>query len=469
MAKQRNAWTELGKILGMGCLILLPVVLLCVYTAKEMMRYGDDETAYYLWNRDVTEDGNTRYYETLILGDSSANAAYLPELLSEGTVNLALGGTTPAENYYVLKNWLAHHDAPRTVYLSFMDYHMLYDNMFYERTVYSHLLTPAQERELLKEARACGEENIALEDAEMRLLSYDLSLPSRYLPALLNAGFNERYDGNKANYDAVALHRGAYIGLTTDMYHDTDPNIYESYTVNELFDRYYRRILELCEEHGITARILSLPKTGNSVLTSEYRTARDSYYRDLVSGYEHAMYDALTDTAATRYFHDWEHFNLYGAAHWSKTIRQRYPDDFSEEPVSEQTKQGLLAYMNTAKDAAGLLMFADGTTYAAVAVTSLDLDLLDGFRDTGLRTEGKKVYVQRGADISVTVQEASREENGFCIWTEPDGSNAIVSGETVYAAEIEPFADLTLLIVDTETHMPYVRNLMYYGDGLLGN
>ena len=469
MTEKRNTWSELGKILGMGLLVLLPVIFLCVYTATQMMRFGDDETAYYLWNKDITAQKDSRYYETLILGDSSANAAYLPELLSEGTINLALGGTTAAENYYVLENWLASHDAPRTVYLSFMDYHMAYDNMFYERTVYSHLLKPSQERELVKEAIACGEENIAVEDASLRLLSYDLSLPNQYLPALLNAGFNGRLAGNQANYDSIALHRGAYIGLTADMYHDTDPNIYESYTVNELFDRYLRRILSLCEERGIAVRIISLPKTGNSVLTDAYRDARDGYYRELVSGYENALYDARTDTAPTRYFHDWEHFNLYGAAYWSKLIRARYPQDFTEEPISEQTKQGLLAYMNIAQDASGLLSFADGKTYAAAAVTSKDLNLLDGFADTGYTVEGKKLYVQKGADISVTVQEASDAENGFCIWTEPDGANAIVSGENVYAAEIEPYADLTLIIVDTETHQPLVRNYMYYGDGLLGH
>ena len=469
MEKKTTVITELIKVIGMGLLAALPVFFLWYFTASSPMAYGDDELAYYLWNRDITQAPQDRYYETVILGDSSANAAYLPEYLSEGTINLALGGTTVIENYYVLSNWLETHEAPKTVYVSFMDYHMLYDNMFYERTVYSHLLRPEQEREILNEAIVCGEENIAVPDARTRLFCYDRCLPNYYLPALLNSGFNGRLESNRKNYDAIALHRGAYIGLTADMYHDTDPNVYDSYAVSELFDRYYRRLLALCADHSIRLRIVSLPKTGNSVLTEEYRNSRDDYYRELVSQYDNAFYDARTDTLPTRCFHDWEHVNLYGAAEWSRRIKQRYPEDFTDEPVSDGTKQGMLAYLDLASDAAGLLSLCDGKTYAAAAVTDRELELLSGFTDTGLQTEGRKVYVQNGADISVHVQEAASEANGFCIWTEPDGENAIVSRETVYPIVIDPYADLTLIIVDTSSHQPFVRNYMYSGDGLLGH
>ncbi len=469
METKRNGFVELIKIIGMGILVFLPLVFLCFYTASQQMAYGDDELSYYLWNRNVTAVPSDREYTTLILGDSSANAAYLPEMLSEGTVSLALGGTTVIENYYVLSNWLDTHAAPECIYVSFMDYHMIYDNMFYERTVYAHLLTPAQEREILEQARIHGEENIAVPDAELKLFQYDNWLPNIYLPSLLNAGFNGRRASNQANYDSIALHRGAYIGLTTDMYHDTDPNVYDSYPVNPIFDVYYRKLLDLCQEQGIKIRIVSLPKTGNSVLSDAYRSARDGYYEELVSGYDNASYEAFQDTLPTKLFHDWEHTNLYGAAEWSKIIRTRFPEDFPEEPVTDASKQGIRAYMDLAEDAGGLLSLCDGTTFAAVAVTSENLKLLSGFEDTGLTVKDRSVYVQNGADLTVRVQEENPDPNGFCIWSEPDGTNAIVSHGTVYSIVIDAYADLTLLIVDTKTHQPLVRNYMYSGDGLLGH
>ncbi len=79
--KKTTSWTtELGKILGMGLIVLLPVFFLCLYIRYFPMNYGDDELSYYRWNKDITNNPDTPYYSTLILGDSSANAAYLPEL-----------------------------------------------------------------------------------------------------------------------------------------------------------------------------------------------------------------------------------------------------------------------------------------------------------------------------------------------------------------------------------------------------
>ena len=466
---KRHWYTELAKVIIMAAATALPVILLTGFTARNPLSYGDDELAYYLWNRDVCEAKDTRYYSALILGDSSANAAYLPEYLSEGTMNLSLGGTTAAENYYVLVNWLENHEAPKTVFLSFMDYHMLYDNMFYERTVYSHLLKPEQEREILQAAETYGEENIACENARLKLFEYDHWLPNYYLPALLNAGFTGRRESNQIAYDSINLHRGAYIGLTPDLYSDTDANIYDSYSVNPFFDYYYRKILDLCKEHAIHAVIVSLPKTGNSVLLDSFRSARDGYYEALCAEYPTASYEAEVDTLPTWMFHDWEHVNLYGAITWSNHMRQTHPEAFPSEPASETTRQGIMGYMNTAETAEGLLLAGDERYYASIAITDRNLSLLEGFEDTGLTVKDRHVYVRKGADLSVTVQEANEAANGLCIWTEPDGSNSIVSHGTVYSIVIDPFADLTLLLIDKETHMPYVRNYMRYGDGLIGH
>ena len=473
-AGKKHWFPELLKILVMGALVTVPLVLICLYTKYYPMNYGDDEMPYYLWNRSITESSDPeRVFHTVILGDSSANAAYLPEALSEDTINLSLGGTTPAENYYVLANWLKNHEVPETVYLSFMDYHMVYDNMFYDRTVYSHLLTKEQEKEILHAAEEYGEENIAIADAEKELFFYEWYLPNKYLPALLNGGFNERKEANQKSYDSIRMHRGAYIGLTVDCYSDTDPNEYSSYPVNPFFDYYYRRILDLCQDKGITVRIVSLPKTGNSVLSGSFRNQRDGYYEGLCEAYDNVTYFNAIDTMPVKYFHDWEHFNLYGGWAFSDLLKQYFPEDFRTDEWSEATKAAVLDYMNRAEDAAGLCAFADGHAFTAVAISNQKLALFEegsGFEDTGLVVEAKNVWLKQPADVSITVQEANTDPNGFCIWTEPDESNSIVSGSDVYSIVIDPFADLTVLILDTSTHQPLlVRNYMYRGDELHGH
>ena len=69
MEKKHSATKEAWKIIGMAAVIALPVVFLCLYIRFFPMNYGDDELPYYLWNKEVTQQEDTRYYSTLILGD----------------------------------------------------------------------------------------------------------------------------------------------------------------------------------------------------------------------------------------------------------------------------------------------------------------------------------------------------------------------------------------------------------------
>ena len=470
MKKTENGWIELIKIIVMAVIVFLPVVFLCLFIRNHTMDYSDGETPYYFWNRDFTHTKQDQYFSTLILGDSAANAAYLPEAMSEGTVNLSLGGTTIVENYYVLQDWLSCHEAPRTVYLSFMDYHLIYDNMFYERTVYSHRLTLEQEKEILKHAREAEDENIAVSDADLRLLEYNWYLPKYYLPALLNAGFTERRAENEEHYNDINLHRGAYIGLTAEMYADTDQNTYDSYLVNPLYDRYYRMFLQLCQEKGIQVRIVSLPKTGNSVLTPEYHDQRDGYYSSLVSDYDNAMYFCEVDACDGRYFLDWEHFNVYGGWMWSNYIRSRFPEDFDDEPMKWETLAGIFDYMKLAKDPDLLVDFASGKEIAVIAVTANDYQLLEKFWDTEKEISGKRVYIENGVEVNFMVNEIDGDINTVALIANEDGTHAIYLHGEYYPVKIDPYADLTLIFINTNDFTPaLIRNYLRTGEGLVGN
>ena len=103
---------------------MIPMIATCLYARSNLMAFGDNELPYYLWNKDFCSTPHDSQYDVIILGDSVANSAYMPEILSDHTVNLSIGGTTPMEAYYILKEWLHHNKAPKTVYMSFMDFHL---------------------------------------------------------------------------------------------------------------------------------------------------------------------------------------------------------------------------------------------------------------------------------------------------------------------------------------------------------
>ena len=453
----------------MAVIVSLPVLFLCLYLRNNPMNYSDGEAPYYFWNKDITQKPADRYYSTLIFGDSAANAAYLPEAMSEGTLNLSLGGTTILENYYVLQDWLAHQEAPKTIYISFMDYHLVYDNMFYERTVYAHRLSYEQEQELLKAAQEYQDENIAVDDADLKLCEYNYYLPKYYLPALLNGGFSERREENEKHYAKINLHRGAYIGLSNEMYTDTDQNTYSEYYVNPLYEQYYRAFLDLCRENGIQVRIISLPKTGNSVLTNAFHEQRDGFYRDLVSGYENAMYFDEVDVCDGRYFLDWEHFNVYGGWMWSNFIRNRFPEDFDAEPVSPETLAGIGDYLKLAKEPDLMVPFANGTDLYTIAITNRTDSMLEQFQDTEQLIDGRHVYLQNGVEKQLLVNEMDGNPDTIVLSSNEDGTYAICLNGEWYPITIDPYADLTFVFINEQDHTIFsIRNFANAGTGLVG-
>ena len=469
MSKKSNTMRELVKILAAMPAVVLPVVLVWGYIAFFPMHYSDGETPYYFWNRDISLTPSKKEYSTVILGDSTANAAYLPEVLSEDTINLSLGGTTPVENYYVLQDWLSMHANPRVVYLSFMDYHLIYDNMFYERTVYSHRLRDSQEREILAEARECLDENIAVSDAEEKLVEYHLYSPRLYLPALLNAGFSQRKSQNEETYKAVDFHRGAYIGLTSQMYMDTDPNIYDSYPVNPLYDRYYHKILDLCKEKGIQVRIVSLPKTGNSVLQNSFRNSRDGYYRGLEETYENVTYVSAVDTMDNRYFLDWEHLNIYGSWAFSALLKSAFPNDFSKEPLSDDTVIGQLEYLKLMKEPDLLCQSITGKEFSAVLISEdKALAAKAGAKDTGTMMNRKHIFLRSEVLHGASFNENDGKDDTIAIVNNEDGTTALRLKDQWYPAAIDDYAGATLILIShRDNNVVEVRNYLSNGTGYL--
>ena len=124
---------NLLKLTAKCFLVCLPMIAVTVYLRWQPFNYMDGEAPYYIWNRDQARQGSETYYETIILGDSVANSAFLPEVLSDGTINMALGGMTPVESYYVLEEWMDSHPAPKACYIAYQDIHLQQDECFWPR------------------------------------------------------------------------------------------------------------------------------------------------------------------------------------------------------------------------------------------------------------------------------------------------------------------------------------------------
>ena len=311
-------------------LVLLPLVCIVTYIKMSLLSFADLEIPNYLWNKRFCGITQEKNYDTVILGDSGANAAYMPEVLSSATINLSLGGTTPAENYYVMKNYLKNNSAPKDVFVSFIDFHMATSDCFWTRTMYSHLLSPEQNWEILQRAKTLREKSIATNSANVDFVSYGVYLPNKYITSLTNASINQRLEGNKLAYNKDSLHRGRYIAVGNNE-GKFDSVTYSEFLVAPLFDYYYRELIKMCLEKGIRVHLVKLPLPESAEFAESYIQDFSNYYSALQNDYPTVTVDWLKDKYASSCFVDTSHMNTHGAFQFSRQLRAEYPDAFQSE------------------------------------------------------------------------------------------------------------------------------------------
>lgn len=327
------------KILGLamkGICVMLPMIMIWAYTWMNPLGFMTDGTPFDLWNKEKTNTKQEKYYEAVFLGDSTANAAYVPEVLSDASINLSLGSITPMEAYYILQDWMEHNEAPKTCYISFLDYHMKDTGTFWIRTMYTHRFRMDQNLEMLKEILKYGEgTSIETDHYVTDFIAYELRLPNKYITSLMNAGFNQRYEENIKARALSALHGGRYIARGTQEYETSKTIKFKNFEVHPLFDRYYRRLIELCMEHDIQVRLVKLPLPENEKFTENYKEEFGNYYDRLKEDYPDITVDWIP-TYKQEYFADRNHVNSHGALRFSREMKARYPEDFTAELTPSQ-------------------------------------------------------------------------------------------------------------------------------------
>lgn len=356
---------DVCKLAAKGFCVLLPMVGICIYTWVCPLAFMDEEAPYYMWNKKTANTAQEKTYDTVILGDSVANAAYVPEILSDTTINLALGGTTPVESYYVLRDWLDNNQAPEVCYISFMDHHLYEEDCFWKRIMYSHRFKTGQVAEILKKAVQHNEDSIIHENFMMDFISYGLRLPNKYITSLMNAGFNQRYEENTAGLQLTELHRGRYI--VRSLWEGTVPEgiVFSEFRVAPMFDEYYRKTIQLCLENRIQVRIVKLPLPEGEEFTEEYIREFNEYYGTLKNSFPGITVDWFP-SYEKKGFCDAAHMNSYGALQFSKEIRALYNDDFEDAELSPGQVNGINNYIMEENDIEQIMAWIAGNKYSLI-------------------------------------------------------------------------------------------------------
>ncbi len=368
-----------GKLVVLLTLALffLPVIAVKVYIVKYPLRWTNRDGVAFLWARNIKRKKQT-HYRTVILGDSSTNAAFVPELLGEDVINLAVENMAPSDIYWFFREYLSRNEiGVETVYIDFYARHFWSGNTLGGITSQLDFHDVCDELEYLVSLRKFKDEDW--------FSAYNKWLDARfgiapYCPYLKNIG-SQRREQNKKTMQQQGFHRGSEVTRTVkEFYPDNATRNLFYYSVQEhkwlhfapspLQDFYYRKLLELCIERNIKIRIQVLPISLEHY-GSAYWDEFQAYHSEILAGYDNWTLDTSPELAAAtpnRYsvgdFADDHHFNNHGSLKFCRMIRERYPEDFAEGavmPVSDNTLAGLEDYLCMENRADMILQWIQGT------------------------------------------------------------------------------------------------------------
>ncbi|MCQ2519717.1 MAG: hypothetical protein MJ107_04195, partial [Lachnospiraceae bacterium] len=315
------------KLVLKSIIVMLPFIAVILYIHTRPMRFMDDEYPFWQQHEDFIKE-DTNYWDIIVLGDSRANDAFVPDYLSYDLYNLALGGASPVEMYYTMQTYLSTHEAPSTVFIAFGDTHIAYKNQanyveFWERTMYYHYLNTHQEIDFFKTVNGMDEHTILSDDYISRWIEYRFRLPKNYLPALIKSGLDNRYEGNTEKYERSINNRGRYItpngggdaGVTTEA-------TYEEFDYNPIIDLYFRKLIDLLVDNDINIYIERVPFNQASYdnMKPIVREKIEQYYQNLQEDYPSIPMRTGVFCYGNECFGDSNHVNDYGARIYCKYI-----------------------------------------------------------------------------------------------------------------------------------------------------
>lgn len=314
-------------ITGTLASLILIIYLLALFLPEE--RYMDDEYPYWIQQRDyITANGTTQ--EILLLGDSRTKMGILATELGENTYNLSLGGGAPVEMYYTLETYLKHHPTPKAVFIIFGPTHYTQMASYAGRNLYFHYFDDITIEAVNKIVYEMDGKDFSPE-AKM----YKYRLPNVYMRPILGSLIKPRTRENRAIYERTSKEKGR-------LFHKNDHKERKTVYTPESRDKgfiplksltfFTEEIIQLCQKNNIPVFVEQMPmgnpgyrKLKENGYFSDYKTYLKTFQDKfgIPVNYDVPLYEA-------RYFQDDSHLNVKGAQKFTRELKEKYPQVFSE-------------------------------------------------------------------------------------------------------------------------------------------
>ncbi len=316
------------KFLAKCIMASVPAIALIAYTLLCPICYMDNEYPKWAYEKAVVsgKEYPGESFDTVILGDSGAMSAIMPEYMDGKCINLAVGGATSIEMYYFFEEYLKDHEAPDTAIIMFAPFHYWHIDNYKTRTVYFKAISLGKLRELQDNAKLCDAGSVLYDGYIVDELSARCGLPNKYLPAITAARFVARYDANAGTYTELERSLGyGQFGSLTECYDPSYETSYEDMVIDgdaKLITLYMQKLLRLCNDHGISVKLLQ-PAVNTATfeeLNEHYYAAYRTYIKQMSTVCDDIDYETELRVYDGKYFSDTSHLNREGAEKFTAEI-----------------------------------------------------------------------------------------------------------------------------------------------------
>lgn len=324
--------------------LLLPFPLATMIAMSAFpMDFFDSEYGWYLQNQEYAM-GHDEYCRVLIMGDSSAKVSLRPELLSEDTYNYSLFGATAIEEYYYLREYLEHNEAPE--YLIYMQgpWYLIADQYFWSRSVFFHRISEDDLWDMQARLRELNDlsplEVSDVEEFRKEVALYRCYAPQKYSVIFLKglalnlAGSSRR----KSNAESIALANENKGQTQYSKGQSGNVPVYihsDHFSPSDLMEHYFRALIELCAEHHIRFIFQSSPlnESSRSTINHNWLAGYMEYMDGFQADYPDAVFHAELEWYPAEDFSDSFHLNPSGVEKYDRALRERYADIFDPKEI----------------------------------------------------------------------------------------------------------------------------------------
>lgn len=249
------------------------------------MLYMDREYPMWVHVKDIMNGHSIEPIDLLVLGDSRAKAGFMPSSLPEiKSLNLAVGGGTPVEAYYILEHYLKNNPPPKNLVFSFVGGHLSGGSHYWGRTVTFDFLSDNEFEEIEKFAREYNEDSILESGKSYR----DYKYPKAYASNFKNGLVGGRWVRNKL-VAAYLVNSGGhhYFGTRSFANGRSGDSYKKNFKVSDFQNFYFKKALNLALNNGIDTGFYFMPlnKTSFSKAKNNYIEEFTDYIENLFGGF----------------------------------------------------------------------------------------------------------------------------------------------------------------------------------------